>query len=207
MAIISYSLKKDGEKKLSENFKVKEFKCKDGSDTVKIDTNLVEVLQELRNKLGKAITITSGYRTEEYNKKVGGATNSYHKKGQAADIYMKAVSPLEIAKAAEEINVKGIGQYNGFTHVDTRTNKYFWKNASGNRVTTFVSKKMLHMGDKGEDVKQLQRKLKSKNCNAGKIDGIFGEKTFTAVKQFQRNNKLIVDGIVGEKTLKKLEEQ
>ena len=46
------------------------------------------VLQPLRNVVG-AISINSGYRCLDYNKRVGGATNSQHTKGQAADITMK----------------------------------------------------------------------------------------------------------------------
>jgi len=40
----TYSLAKDGQTKLSTNFSVKEFKCKDGSDTILIDDNLVAAL-------------------------------------------------------------------------------------------------------------------------------------------------------------------
>ena len=47
----TYSLKKDGSKKLSQNFTVSEFACKDGSDKVLIDTTLVDVLQKIRNHL------------------------------------------------------------------------------------------------------------------------------------------------------------
>lgn len=45
MSVITYSLKTDGSKNLSTNFKIKEFACKDGSDTVLIDSDLVKVLQ------------------------------------------------------------------------------------------------------------------------------------------------------------------
>ena len=43
-----YSLSKDGDTKLSANFTVWKFRCKDGGDTVLIDTELVELLQEIR---------------------------------------------------------------------------------------------------------------------------------------------------------------
>ena len=89
--IKEFSIKTSGDLNLSPNFKVKEFSCKDGSDKVLIDINLVEKLQELRNYLGKPITILSGYRTDSYNKQCGGADNSYHLKGQAVDIYCSGV--------------------------------------------------------------------------------------------------------------------
>lgn len=63
----------------------------------------------------------------------------------------------------------------------------------------------LRKGDKGENVKVLQTMLNSVN-NAGlDIDGSFGGKTQTAVKNFQKTNKLEVDGVCGPKTWSKLE--
>lgn len=59
-------------------------------------------------------------------------------------------------------------------------------------------------GSNGEEVKQIQTKLKSWGYYNGNIDGIYGSKTFEAVKKFQRKNSLTVDGIAGEKTLQAL---
>lgn len=56
-------------------------------------------------------------------------------------------------------------------------------------------------GSTGNEVKQIQTKLKNWGYYNGNIDGIYGSKTFEAVKKFQKNNGLKVDGIVGEKTL------
>ena len=58
MTIKAYSKAKDGSKKLSTNFKVKEFACTDGSDPIFIDSDLVSVLQKIRNHFGKSVTIT-----------------------------------------------------------------------------------------------------------------------------------------------------
>ena len=77
----TFSVKMDGEKQVSKNFKVKEFKCKDGSDLVMIDTDFViSKLQKIRDHFNAPITLNSAYRTRTYNEKVGGATNSYHTK-------------------------------------------------------------------------------------------------------------------------------
>lgn len=137
-----YSRSRDGESILCIHgnptcFKVKEFACKDGSDKILIDKRGISMLQKIREHFGKPLIINSGYRTETYNAKVGGAKNSYHKYGKAYDIRIKEVTPLEIAKYAEEIGVKGIGWYNTFTHVDLREKRYFWHNKSGNSMTTF----------------------------------------------------------------------
>lgn len=59
----------------------------------------------------------------------------------------------------------------------------------------------LKQGMRGDDVRYLQQKLYSKLYpEVGNIDGIFGAKTAQAVKNFQRDNGLVVDGIVGRAT-------
>lgn len=127
-----YSLARDGEMQISENFKVKEFRCKDGSDKILIDTDFVaNKLQKIREHFGAPITINSAYRTESYNRKVGGAKSSYHMKGQAFDIVVKCHTPLEIARFAQTIGITGIIQYNTFVHVDSRPTKYWARNDNG----------------------------------------------------------------------------
>lgn len=74
MALKAYSQTKDGSKKLSANFTVKEFRCKDGTDPIFIDDTLVKLLQNIRDHFGKSVTITSAYRTATHNKAVKGAT-------------------------------------------------------------------------------------------------------------------------------------
>lgn len=66
---------------------------------------------------------------------------------------------------------------------------------------------VLKKGDEGEPVKALQRLLHAQGYGLGSlnpIDGDFGNMTDTAVRVYQKDNKLTVDGIVGEKTWKKL---
>lgn len=137
--IVQYSLAHDGNIQISKNFKVNEFRCKDGSDAILIDVDFVkEKLQKIREHFGVAVTINSGYRTVSYNKKVGGATNSYHLKGQAFDIVVKGKSPNEVAKYAQTLGIKGIIQYNSFVHVDSRSTKYWARNNNGN-VSTVIN--------------------------------------------------------------------
>jgi hypothetical protein len=45
MSVKTYSLKKDGEKNITKNFKVKEFKCNDGSDKILISTETVNIFR------------------------------------------------------------------------------------------------------------------------------------------------------------------
>lgn len=56
-------------------------------------------------------------------------------------------------------------------------------------------------GFRGEEVRQIQTKLKRWGYYKGNVDGIFGSGTLEAVKWFQRKNGLQVDGIAGKKTL------
>lgn len=59
---------------------------------------------------------------------------------------------------------------------------------------------MLSLGSRGPDVELLQMGLNRAGFNSGKVDGIFGDKTLTALKNFQRFFKLPVDGTVGPRT-------
>lgn len=129
MTIKAYSRVKDGNKKLSTNFRVREFACLDGSDPIFIDTELVNVLQKIRTHFGRAVTITSAYRTPPRNKSVGGTAYSMHLYGRAADIKVSGISPKKVAEYAEKIlpNTGGIGIYDTFTHIDVRSVKSRWK--------------------------------------------------------------------------------
>lgn len=129
MTIKAYSKAKDGNSKLTQNFRVKEFACTDGSDPIFIDSELVNVLQKIRNHFGKSVTITSAYRTPGKNKAVGGQVYSQHLYGRAADIKVKGVTPKKVAAYAETLlkNRGGIGTYSTFTHIDVRSTKARWK--------------------------------------------------------------------------------
>lgn len=128
LTVNAYSKKKDGNKKVSNNFKVGEFSCADGSDPIFISPELVSVLQNIRAHFGKPVTITSAYRTAAHNKKVGGVSDSMHLYGAAADIKVKDVSPRQAAQYAEKLltGKGGIGVYETFVHIDVRPTKARW---------------------------------------------------------------------------------
>lgn len=134
MSVKTYSLKTDGETSLSAGFKVKEFRCRDGSDTVLISDELVQLLQRIRDHFGRPVVINSAYRTQSHNAAVGGAPRSQHLLGTAADITISGVTPLEAAQYAEYLQPKagGIGVYQSFTHVDVRTSRSRWDSRNGN---------------------------------------------------------------------------
>lgn len=234
---------------LSENFVSKELDCKGYnccSETF-IDDKLITYLQKIRKHFGKQIIITSGYRCPTHNKRVGGATGSYHTQGKAADIVVQNVSPREVAKYAESIGVLGIGLYETsadgyFVHIDTRTSKSFWYGQSQQYRSTFggtpidedeeednsnntgnastgsqnsvhasskrydVSMPYYQYGDRGEDVKIYQGLLLMHGYKLGDggADGIFGNDTLIATKNFQKDNGLTADGVAGHDTMVKL---
>lgn len=133
--IRQYSLARDGERRLAPDFKVRELRCRDGSDTVMVDETLTVVLQCIRDHFGKPVTITSGYRTPAHNAAVGGAKSSQHLLGRAADIRVAGVSVEDVAAYAESLmpDWGGVGRYpvkagraTGWVHVDTRATKSRW---------------------------------------------------------------------------------
>ena len=208
----TYSKSKDGNIKLSENFCVKEFACKDGSDTIKIDLDLIPLIQRFRNYVETGVYFNSAYRTPSYNKKVGGATNSYHVKGQALDIpflnsYKYLTSREKMCAFFNTLGVKGIIIYPTFIHVDTRTTKYHADN-NGNYKTFgkvhIPFKQTLKRGSNNVDVGIVQYKLKMLGYSVGNADMIYGGKTELSVRKFQSNNNLKVNGVVEETTWNKL---
>ena len=131
----AWSRTQDGTRKLSANFTVAEFACKDGSDPVFVDSSLAALLQKIRDHFGRPVVITSGYRTASHNTKVGGSRSSQHLLGRAADIQVQDTDPLAVAAYAESLmpGWGGVGRYpvksgraKGWVHVDTRPNKSRW---------------------------------------------------------------------------------
>lgn len=121
----------------SANFSISEFNCKDGTPVPQeFYANIQELmnnLEVLRSELGgNSIRINSGYRSPAYNAQVGGASNSQHKLGKAADIVVTNFTPGQvhstIARLIQEGKMKqgGLGKYNTFTHYDVRGSQARW---------------------------------------------------------------------------------
>ena len=122
--------------RLTKNFILSEFDCRDGSvmppDVFSNVAKLAKELQVLRDFIGKSITVNSGYRSPNYNRSIGGASRSQHLLGKAADIRVDGISPRELHGIIEELikdgrmKQGGLGKYNTFTHYDIRDNKARW---------------------------------------------------------------------------------
>jgi len=115
---------KDENIKLSDNFSSKEFKCNCSNSSCKeqkISVLLIEKLQKVRKKLGQSIKITSGYRCEQHNIDIGGAKQSQHINGNAADIKCNDMDKLDTLCNEEFMSIGDDKPV--FLHVDTRSDK------------------------------------------------------------------------------------
>lgn len=110
---------------LTNDFNMHEFQCRH-CQAVKIDPELMRRLQVLRNKAGVPLSVSSGYRCPEHNRAVGGAEDSQHVKGTAADL--KSSLPVkELHGLAESVFADGgLGSYTWGIHVDTRGHRARW---------------------------------------------------------------------------------
>jgi uncharacterized protein YcbK (DUF882 family) len=101
---------------------------------------LAEAFELIRYSCGNhPITILSAYRTPSYNKSVGGAKNSQHIQGRAIDLRPPSHLSVNefysiIRKLAPASNIRGIGKYKTFVHVDTRPGSHIalWYGAGVN---------------------------------------------------------------------------
>lgn len=123
---------------LTTHFKLSEFHCKDGTPVPsKYYSNVKELarnLQALRDNIGRPVIISgSGYRTPEWNKKVGGAPHSQHLTASAADISVAGMTPQALAQQIEQLiklgimKQGGVGVYKTFVHYDIRGAKARWQ--------------------------------------------------------------------------------
>ena len=218
MAIKTY--RRGAAAQLTAHFNSREFDCKGskgccscGCTATLVDTKLVRKLQVLRRWPDASVGVNSGYRCKAHNRCQGGSTNSFHTKGQAADIRCSAVSAATLARRAQELGFTGIGLYSNRIHVDTRSKKYYFRvNSSGREIAVAThggTKKKcpyqlgtatLRIGSTGNNVRALQWILDWMGYSCG-VDGDFGSKTAKAVEAFQRDMLLKVDAVAGPETL------
>ena len=67
-----------------------------------------------------------------------------------------------------------------------------------------IGAQTLYWGSRGERVRQVQQRLKNWGYYSGSVDGVFGQKTYDAVRSFQKKNGLKADGVVGTATFRAL---
>lgn len=115
--------------KLSPHFSRREFTCRCGCGASDVSPELIVVLEHVRKHFDVPVVITSGQRCPTHNRKVGGASQSQHLYGTAADIRLAGVAPADVATwlEANYPGRYGIGRYNNFTHIDVRPGPARWR--------------------------------------------------------------------------------
>lgn len=113
---------------VSKNFSRLEFACKDLCGFDVVDIELVHLLQSLRTRFNRKITIVSGCRCLQHNQRVGGSERSQHLFGKAADFTVEGIWPITIYEYLAQIYPLsyGIGLYATFVHIDVRSKKARW---------------------------------------------------------------------------------
>jgi uncharacterized protein YcbK (DUF882 family) len=89
---------------------------------------LLQILEDVREHFDSSVKITSGCRCAEHNKRVGGAPDSEHTRGIAADIVVDGVPAWEVHAylSMKYPGRYGIGKYQGWTHIDVRLRAARW---------------------------------------------------------------------------------
>ena len=123
------------------NFSPQELACR-GTGALVVDPRALDMLQSLRNRLGKPMIITSAYRSAAHNARVGGAPRSRHLEGIAFDVRMDNHDPEAFIAQARAVGFHGIGTYphQGFVHIDARpaSEAAIWGDPFPRRATPFA---------------------------------------------------------------------
>ncbi len=112
---------------ISKHFNRAEFLCKCGCGFSTADIELIAVLEDVREKLGP-VRINSACRCATHNKAVGGAPDSEHLRGTAADIVVDGISAATVYDYLTQRypGRYGIGKYKTWTHIDVRLRPARW---------------------------------------------------------------------------------
>lgn len=108
---------------IAKHFNRVEFACRCGCGFDTVDAELLKVLETLRDAVNQSVHITSGCRCLKYNRRVGSRDTSQHTLGRAADIQILGLRPSDIFARLNEAypGQYGLGLYNTFVHIDTKT--------------------------------------------------------------------------------------
>ena len=113
--------------RLTDHFTLGELSCKDGTPVPdRFYDNAVAICEraEALRLIAGPLIVTSGYRTEAHNRKVGGAKRSMHLTASALDLRSKKLSGRRLAHLVLELILDGrvadggVGCYEGWVHID-----------------------------------------------------------------------------------------
>lgn len=149
MSVKTYNLSKQGNEYVSKHIQVKEMASigqgKTYSNTVKIDTNLIEMVEKLFEKMKcSKVIISSGYRTYKHDKVVGGNGAGPHTKGKAIDCCFydknnKIISAKYVCCIAQDLGFNGIANISSkykYVHLDVMSRIYKGDEIKSNNTVT-----------------------------------------------------------------------
>ena len=105
------------------SFSKDEFDCRETGEN-QMQSAFMDKLQELRNRYGKPMVITSGYRSPKHSIEARKIKPGTHAQGIAADIVIKPQDRYRFVKLAFELGFAGIGVDANFVHLDARKNNF-----------------------------------------------------------------------------------
>ena len=216
MAVKTYSYSKQTNVKVSEHTSVWEMASKSGyklySDKVLVDETLMEMIEKLFAKLQcKKYLISSGYRTPEHDKAVGGSGTGQHTKGKAVDACFydknnKVIPAQIVCCVAQDLGFKGIANISrnyAYVHLDMRTIGTY----KGDEIKSYktVTKDFYdYFGvTKAEVAKYTGASQNAQIVKGSKVKVRKGAKSYNGVKvaSFVYNNVYTVDELNGKRAV------
>lgn len=133
------------------NFSPEELACH-GDGELMVDIPSLDLLQKLRDRIGKPLIVESAFRNVAWNKHVGGVKDSQHLKAKAFDISMSNQDPEHFLEAAHAVGFTGFGTYpdQNFIHIDTGPARYWGKAFPPRPVTVAIETAADSVGEGGE---------------------------------------------------------
>lgn len=184
--VVTFSKEQNGGDFVSPHFQVWEFQSYDDeldyltTDTILIDDLNVKYLEDIYNHFNcSKIVITSGYRSEDFDIRIGGFAG-YHSKGQAVDIMCydangEVINSSHICCYAETIGILGIGYGENYTHIDTRDWKSFFDETNGtNNITSWydyfnIERPKDEKLKKWEEIKEVEKNILDLNLRLNNL--------------------------------------
>lgn len=122
---------KGSQEKVGRHFRACEFDCPCSYDDCKetrIDSELVDLLDNFRDQCGCPLLITSGCRCHRHQQDLReqgypAAKDSEHEKGEAADVKTGKQAGLELEELARKVGFRAVGVADHWVHVDTRMDR------------------------------------------------------------------------------------
>ncbi len=97
-----------------------------GDGSLVVATAAMDLLQSLRDWLGRSLQVNSAYRDPIYNAQVGGAPRSAHKQGHAFDLALTGHDRHALYETARALGFSGFGFYRSFLHLDLGRRRQWW---------------------------------------------------------------------------------